>query len=242
MQTYVNQSFDFNSCYLIETELRQLHRRFDHSSIRKLHNLLKRFDHETEKSILKKLIKFCIFCQKHEKFSERFKFILRNDVNVNFNYSIIIDIMYIDNHSILHVVDEATRFQVAKWLQNINAKHTWNMLRLCWIDVYLSSSDHILHDADKNFVSRKFRQFVISMTIIIKSMSIEAHWSIDIVERYHAELRRAYQMIAENLDTNESDNETRISKEIILQMIVNVTVPCQLTSQVISTKKVSKRE
>ncbi len=130
--------------------------------------------------------------------------------------------MYIKNNLILHVIDEVTRFQAARWLQNINAKHTWKILRLCWIDVYLSSSDHILHDADKNFVSRKFRQFVISMTIIIKIVSIEAHWSIDIVERYHAELRRAYQMIAENLvnEINESDNETRINKEIMLQMII----------------------
>jgi hypothetical protein len=32
MQAYVNQSFDLNLCYLIETDLRQLHRRFDHSS------------------------------------------------------------------------------------------------------------------------------------------------------------------------------------------------------------------
>jgi hypothetical protein len=109
MQTYIDQSFDLNSCYLIELELRQLHKRFDHSFIRKLHDLLKRFDHETEKSVLKKLIKFCFFCQKHEKFFERFKFTLRND-DVNFNYSIIIDIMYIDNHFILHVVDETTRF------------------------------------------------------------------------------------------------------------------------------------
>jgi hypothetical protein len=35
------------------------------------------------------------------------------------------------------------------------------------------------------------------------------------VKRYHAELRRAYQMIFENLD-----NETDISKKIVLQMIV----------------------
>ncbi len=123
--------------------------------------------------------------------------------------------MYIDYNLILHVVDETTRFQAARWLQNISVKHTWKMLRLCWIDVYLSSSDHILHDADKNFVSREFRQFVISMTIIIKSVSIEAHWSIDIVERYHAELRRAYQMIFENIEI-----DIDIDKEIILQMIV----------------------
>jgi hypothetical protein len=124
--------------------------------------------------------------------------------------------MYIENNLILHVVDEATRFQVVKWLQNIIAKHTWEMLRLCWIDVYLNSSDHILRDADKNFESREFRQFVISMTIIIKSISMKTHWSIDIVERYHVELRKAYQMIFENLETD-------ISKEIILQMIVKAT-------------------
>ncbi len=85
------------------------------------------------------------------------------------------------------------------------------MLRLCWIDVYLSSFDHILTDADKNFASKEFRQFVISMTIITKVVSMKTHWSIDVVERYHVELRRAYQMIFDDLDVN---------KEIVLQMIV----------------------
>jgi hypothetical protein len=112
MQTYVNQFFDLNLCYLIETELRQLHRRFDHSSIKKFHDLLERSEHEVKKAVLKKLIKFCTFCQKYAKFSERFKFTLRDDVN--FNYSVIVDVMYIENSSILHVIDETTRFQAAR--------------------------------------------------------------------------------------------------------------------------------
>ncbi len=169
-----------------------------------------------KKAALKKLTKFCIFCQKYVKSSERFKFTLKDEIN--FNYSIIVDVMYIENHFILHVVDDVTRFQVAKWLQSINAKHMRDMLRLCWIDVYLSLSDHILTDADKNFASREFRQFVISMTIIIKAVFVETHWSIDVVERYHVELRRTYQMISDDL-TTESINET-INKEIVLQMIV----------------------
>ncbi len=112
MQMYINQSFDLNSCYLTETKLRQLHRRFDHSSVRKLYDLLKRANHEVKKSVLKKLIKFCTFCQKYAKFPERFKFTLRDDVN--FNYSVIVDVMYVENSLILHVIDETTRFQVAK--------------------------------------------------------------------------------------------------------------------------------
>jgi hypothetical protein len=112
MQTYIDQSFDLNSCYLIETELRQLHKRFDHSSIRKLHDLLERADHEVKKSVLEKLTKFCTFCQKYAKSPKRFKFILRDDVN--FNFSIIVNIMYVENNFILHVIDETTRFQAAR--------------------------------------------------------------------------------------------------------------------------------
>jgi hypothetical protein len=112
LHSYITQFFEFNSCYLTDVELRQLHRRFDHSSIMKLYDLLKRSDHEVKKAVLKKLTKFCTFCQKYAKSSERFKFILKNDVN--FNYSIIVDVMYIENHLILHVVDDVTRFQVAR--------------------------------------------------------------------------------------------------------------------------------
>jgi hypothetical protein len=216
LHSYIAQFFNFYFCYFIDIELRQLHRRFDHSFIMKLHDLLKRFDHEVKKTALKKLIKFCTFCQKYAKSSERFKFTLKDEIN--FNYSIIVDVMYIENHFILHVVNDVTRFQVAKWLQSISAKHIWNMLRLCWIDVYLDLSDHILTDADKNFASKEFRQFVISMTIIIKAVFVETHWSIDVVEKYHVELRRTYQMINDDL-TTKSINET-ISKEIMLQMIV----------------------
>jgi hypothetical protein len=47
---YITQFFEFNLCYLIDVELRQLHRRFDHSFIKKLHDLLKRSDHDVTPS------------------------------------------------------------------------------------------------------------------------------------------------------------------------------------------------
>jgi hypothetical protein len=131
LHSYINQSFNSNFCYLTDVELRQLHRRFDHSSSLKLHTLLQRSGHDVKKSVIEKLTEFCIFCQKYAKSSERFKFTLKDDANCNFNYSVIVDVMYIENHLILHVVDDATRFQVVKWLKNISAKHIWDMLRLC---------------------------------------------------------------------------------------------------------------
>jgi hypothetical protein len=122
LHSYIAQSFKFNFCYLIDVELRQLHRRFDHSFITKWHDLLKRSNHDVKKSIIEKLTRFCIFCQKYAKCSERFKFTSKDEIN--FNYSVIVDIMYIENRLILHVIDNVTRFQAAKWLQNLIAKHT----------------------------------------------------------------------------------------------------------------------
>jgi hypothetical protein len=112
LHSYITQSFNSYFCYLTNIELRQLHKRFEYLFIMKLRDLLERFDHEVKKSVLKKLTKFCAFCQKYAKSSERFKFTLKDEIN--FNYSIIVDVMYIENHLILHVVDDATRFQIAK--------------------------------------------------------------------------------------------------------------------------------
>ena len=213
LESHIMQSFDLNPCYLTDTELRQLHRRFGHLSSMRLRLLLERagYGDDLDKTVLDRLTKYCSFCQKHGKSPGRFKFTLREDIN--FNYSIIVDIMYIDNSPILHVVDEATRFQAARWLSNISAKHTWDTLRLCWIDVYLGPPDYILHDAGKNFVSKEFRQLATSMAITTKSVPVEAYWSIGIVERYHAVLRRAYKIIMEDL-------QGTIKKEIALQMAV----------------------
>ena len=119
---YIVNSFNENSCFLIDVELKQLHRHFDHLFVEKLHRLRKRSKHEVNKIVLDKFIEICVFCQKHDWLSNRFKFILRK--NVEFNYFIIINIMYIDNNSILHMMNEAIRFQTIKWLLNIIFLHT----------------------------------------------------------------------------------------------------------------------
>jgi hypothetical protein len=45
-QLLITESFDQNSCFFIEIELRRFHRRFDHFSTRRLQVILDRFDHE----------------------------------------------------------------------------------------------------------------------------------------------------------------------------------------------------
>ena len=54
------------------------------------------------------------------------------------------------------------------------------------------------------------------MTIIIKAVPLEAHWSIEIVERFHLVLKRVYKMIMKDL----TSVDAKVSKELELQMTV----------------------
>jgi hypothetical protein len=52
----------------------------------------------------------------------RFKFTLKDDRE--FNWCIVIDVMYLDSKPVLYVIDEVTAFQAAKFLKDISAKTT----------------------------------------------------------------------------------------------------------------------
>ena len=81
----------------------------------------------------------------------------------------------------------------------------------------MNSFDFIHHDADKNFISKKFRQYAASMAIMTKAIPVEVHWSIEIVERFHPVLRRIYKVIMKNLA---GSTETKVSKKLGLQTTV----------------------
>ena len=204
----VFESFDINSCNLIENEFRQLHRRFGHPFVRRLETVLNRTKHDVDSRVFRHLTKYCDACQRNDRSLGRFSFIIKNDVDFNFN--IIVDILYIIFKPVLHIVDEATRFQTGRWLKNINARHLWEQLRSCWIDTYLESPDFISADAGKQFIAREFKQYTVNMKITVRNVLVEAHHSIDQMKRYHGPFRRIYIIIAtEILD---------IDSELALQM------------------------
>ncbi len=214
-QSLIVEFFDENLCYLIEIELRRLHRLFDHFLARRLHQILDRFEHVVEYQAIEHLIKFCHHCQMHEKSFDRFTFSIK-DEEIQFNFNILMNIFYIEikiedeNKSVLHLMNEAIRFQTSRWLKDISARHVWDQLKACSIDTYLKSFDVIITDADKQFMIKKFRQYASNMRILIKTMLIKTHHSIEMMKRYHDSLRRIYSIIAIEI----SD----IDFEIVLQM------------------------
>ena len=197
--------------HLTETELRQLHRRFGHPSALKLANMLCKAGHDVQSKLLKDLTKYCHSCQMHQASPGRFRFNLKDD-SIDFNSAIIIDVLYLAGKPVLQVVDAATSFQAARFLKDMSAKAVWETLKICWIDTYLGPPEQVVHDAGKNFASAEFRQNAGIMAIETKEVPVESHNSIGKVERYHAPLRRAFDIICMEC--------TYISHEAALQMAV----------------------
>jgi di/tripeptidase len=71
-----------------------------------------------------------------------------------------------------------------------------------------------VHDARKNFTAIEFKQLAFFMSIKVKEVPVKAYNSVGLVERYHAPLRQAYEIIKKELKNK------HINKEMILQMTV----------------------
>ena len=200
-------------CHLTGTELRQLHRRFGHPGAKRLYRLLTQAGYdEIDKATITKITKFCHQCQMHNNAPGRFKFTLRDDME--FNYQVLVDIMFINEKPVLHILDMATSFQAARFLRNMTAKEVWDTLRIAWIDTYVGPPDTIVTDAGTNFTSQEFKTNARIMAIELEEVPVEAHNSIGKLERYHAPSRRAYKVIAADLQGQSINNEA------ILQMAV----------------------
>ena len=84
---------------MTESELRRIHRRFGHPSVRRLFKILQRAGYDTEFKAIEHLTKYCHQCQINSKAPGRFKFILKDDYN--FNFEVIIDVLYLDSKPVL---------------------------------------------------------------------------------------------------------------------------------------------
>src|SRR6266702_3364156 len=59
LQAYIQESFNYNLCYLTSTKIHRLHRRFGHPSAEKLHRVLRRFGHDdVDKKAINHLTKY----------------------------------------------------------------------------------------------------------------------------------------------------------------------------------------
>ena len=70
--------------------------------------------------IIEKLNKFYKYYQFYIKSSKRFKFIIKNDIE--FNYSIILNIFYINRNPVLYIINKAIIYNTIVFIQDIFTK------------------------------------------------------------------------------------------------------------------------
>ena len=89
-------------------ELRQLYRRFGHLLVQRLIRILQRAGHKVEQKAIEYLTQYCHQCQINSKAPGRFKFTFKDDRE--FNWCIVINVMYLDSKPVLYIVNKATVF------------------------------------------------------------------------------------------------------------------------------------
>jgi hypothetical protein len=75
----------------------------------------------------------------------------------------------------------------------------------------LSSPDLITSDAEKNFVSKEFKEYTNTMDICTKTVPVEAYNTIGIVEQYYGLLQQVYQIIVVKLSRIDRDTALQIA-------------------------------
>lgn len=110
--------------------------------------------------------------------------------DVKFNEELLIDIMYFNNRSILHVTDRGTLFSAAKYLRKADAKTVWNtFVQTCSL-LYVGHPKSILTDQGSVFRREEWKGMCMASDIKLRFTGTESHNSLNAGESLHSSLRR----------------------------------------------------
>ena len=132
-------------------QLQKVHRKFAHASAESLFKLLKTADKdkltpETYQT-LQEITRRCDTCQRIANTPLRFRISLGSE-NLRFNETVFIDVMYIENRPVLHIVDSATHFSAACFLPDMSVKIVWSTIVECWASIYTRLPNRIRVEQD----------------------------------------------------------------------------------------------
>lgn len=108
---------------------------------------------------------------------------------------------------VLHIVDEATHFNAATFLERQKSEATWKALLKCWSRVQLGPRGYLRVDQGSNLISKEFKGCAQAGGITVLDAPIESPSNMSHVEKYHAPLRRAYKGIRDSVSRSDTDRE-----------------------------------
>nr|AHF58602.1 polyprotein [Chondrus crispus] len=176
------------------SELKRMHQGFYHPSAEKLFNLIRRADPrdattETRK-ILNNISQQCSNCQLHAPRPLRFTATIPE--GIVFNRMAILDLMWIQNQPLLHVVDHDTHYSAARFLRGESTKDVWETFLHCWVTMYVGLPDILKADSGSVFTSKRWNEYAENAGVVVEISPVENSNALGAGERYHDPLRRIY--------------------------------------------------
>jgi hypothetical protein len=176
------------------SEITSLHRKLAFPSASKLKGFLHRarpsdMDSSTRKAI-DEISRDCEVCKRFGPAPLRVRSAIPSD-NIQFNIKVSIDIFYVDDSPVLHVICRGTRFSATSFLSVKSSAEVWYTLAI-WVYAYLGPPHELLVDQGTEVKSEFFRARCVEMGIHLVFAPVESHSSLGLVERMHGPIRRIY--------------------------------------------------
>ena len=109
-----------------------------------------------------------------------------------FNDTLLLDLMTLDQRTVLHIVCKDTLFSSAAFLKREGTEDVWLAYLRCWSTKYVGHPKMIHADRGPQFDSKQWRSLLHAAKIKQKESGIESHNALGAGERYHEFLRRIY--------------------------------------------------
>jgi hypothetical protein len=190
-----------------KAEVTRLHRCFCHPPNSQLIKLIQRARRDDLNADARKLLDdiatSCETCQRLGAKPLRFCASIPEDIDKSiFSDDLSIDHFWIRGAAILQVVDIATRFTAATYLDKYGASFgqsvdgIWAAFLDCWITMYTGYPNPLHTDVGSIFASPRWKQLAEAAGIQLQISGVESHNSIGVGETLFATLRRIYNKVA----------------------------------------------
>lgn len=106
---------------------------------------------------------------------------------------------------------EATQCQATSWRPMVSTTAIWREPTMCWNDTHLRLPNVVAHDTGKAFMVRAIRHTSTAIDVRFTAVSAKSPQSISTVERYHAPVRRACNVIISEFPTLDGDSALQMA-------------------------------
>ena len=167
------------------SKISKLHKQFAHPTPEKLIDLIRNsgiVDKKIEDTV-KEISKNCDICARYKR--PPLRPVVAMPLASEFNEVVAMDLKFIDQVPVLHMICHATRYSMSVHLRNKKAITIVEGAMNYWIRIFGAPSKYFLSDNGGEFVNNELRELADKFNFRIETTAAESCWSNGLVERHH---------------------------------------------------------